>query len=107
MSEADYISQNTEPFHNFFNLNIENSTNNSYCDLCKNGLNILLNTLIQEYKWTYLHAFCTFGCSLKLRKDICHAAVGRYGPIVIENTLKRILNSESICTSMHICEPSF
>ena len=107
MSEADYISQNTEPFHNFFNLNIENSTNNSYCDLCKNGLNILLNTLIQEYKWTYLHAFCTFGCSLKLRKDICHAAVGRYGPIVIENTLKRILNSESICTSMYICKPSF
>ena len=107
MSESDYISQNTEPFHNFFSLNLENSTNNSYCDLCKKGFDILLNTLIQEYKWTYLHAFCTFGCSLKLRKDICHAAVGRYGPIVIENTLKRILNSESICTSMHICKPSF
>ena len=71
MSESDYISQNTEPFHNFFNLNLENSTNNSYCDLCKKGFDIILNTLIQEYKWTYLHAFCTFGCSLKLRKDIC------------------------------------
>ena len=107
MSESDFISQNTEPFHNFFSLNEKEESNNSYCDLCKRGVDILLNTLIQEYKWSYLHAFCTFGCSLKLRKDICHAAVGRYGPIVIESTLKRMLNSENICSSfLHICKPT-
>ena len=106
MSESDFISQNTEPFHNFFNLNEKDEQNNSYCQLCKKGVDIFLNTLIQKYKWSYLHAFCTFGCSLKLRKDICNAAVGRYGPVVIESTLKRIFNSETICSSMYICNPS-
>ena len=106
MSESDYISQYTESYQNFFNLNEKNETNNSYCNLCKKGIDILLDTLIQEYKWSYLHIFCSLVCSIKLRKDICYAAVGRYGPIVIENTLKRLLNSENICTSLYICEPS-
>ena len=54
MSESDYISKNTEPFNNFFNFN-ENPSNNSYCTLCKTGINIILDTIIQEYKWKYLH----------------------------------------------------
>ena len=106
MSESDFISQYTEPFENFFNLNVYNHTNNSYCDLCKNGIDILLNTLIQEYKWGYLHIICTLICNIALRRDICYAAVGRYGPIVIESTLKRLLNSETICSSLYICKPS-
>ena len=106
MSESDYISQYTEPYQNFFNLNEKNDTNNSYCNLCKKGIDILLDTLIQEYKWSYLHIFCSLVCSIKLRKDICYAAVGRYGPIVIESTLKRLLNSENICSLLYICEPS-
>ena len=106
MSESEFISKNTEPFYNFFNLNQKNSTNNSYCDLCKKGVDIILNTIIQEYKWHYLHIFCTLMCNIALRRDICYATVGRYGPIVIENTLKRLLNSESICSSLYICNPS-
>ena len=103
MSEEEFIKTNTEQFNNFFNLEEGKS---SYCDLCKSGSDILLNTIIQEYKWSYLHSFCTFGCSLKLRKDICNAAVGRYGPVVIENTFKRLLNREKICTSLFICKSS-
>ena len=105
MSEEDYINKNTEPFNNFFNLN-ENPSNNSYCTLCQTGINIILDTIIQEYKWKYLHLFCTLVCSVALRRDICYAAVGRYGPIVIENTLKRLLNAETICTFLYICKPS-
>ena len=105
MSESDYISKNTEPFNNFFNLN-ENPSNNSYCTLCQTGINIILDTIIQEYKWKYLHIFCTLVCNIALRRDICYAAVGRYGPIVIENTLKRLLNAETICTFLYICKPS-
>ena len=106
MSESDFISQYTEPFQNFFNLNEKNDTNNSYCNLCKRGIDILLDTLIQEYKWSYLHFLCSLVCNIKLRKDICNAAVARYGPIVIETTFKRLFNSENICTSLYICEPS-
>ena len=105
MTETDFIKKNTEPFNNFFNLDFINN-NNSYCQLIKTGIDILLNTIIQEYRWGYLHTFCSLVCSIELRRDICYAAVGRYGPIVIENTLKRILNSESICTTLHICKPS-
>ena len=98
MSESDYINKYTEPFNNFFNLNEKNYTNNTYCKLCKTGINIILDTIIQEYKWSYLHTFCSLVCSLALRRDICYAAVGRYGPIVIENTLKRLLDAETICS---------
>ena len=106
MSESDYINKYTEPFNNFFNLNEKNYTNNTYCKLCKTGINIILDTIIQEYKWSYLHTFCSLVCSVALRRDICYAAVGRYGPIVIENTLKRLLDAETICSFFYICEPS-
>ena len=103
MSEEDFIKANTEPFDNFFNLEEGKS---SYCDLCHSGSDILLNTIIQEYKWSYLHSFCTYACSFALRKDICYAAVGRYGPVLLENTFKRLLNREKICTSLFICKSS-
>ena len=103
MSEEDFIKANTEPFDNFFNLEEGKS---SYCDLCHSGSDILLNTIIQEYKWSYLHSFCTYVCSFALRKDICYAAVGRYGPVLLENTFKRLLNREKICTSLFICKSS-
>ena len=104
MSEEEFIENNTEPYKNFFNL--EEGNNNSYCELCKSGSDIFLNTIIQEYKWRYLHNFCTFVCSLALRKDICHSAIGRFGPILLENTFKRLLNKEKICTSLFICKPT-
>ena len=103
MSEEEFIKTNTEPYTNFFNIQEGKS---SYCELCKTGSDILLNTIIQEYKWSYLHNFCSFLCSLSLRKDICYAAVGKYGPIVLENTFKRLFNKEKICTSLFICKPS-
>ena len=103
MSEEDFIKANTEPFDNFFNLEEGKS---SYCDLCHSGSDILLNTIIQEYKWSYLHSFCTYVCSFALRKDICYAAVGRYGPVLLENSFKRLLNREKICTSLFICKSS-
>ena len=103
MTEEEFIKYNTEPFTNFFNLEEGNS---SYCDLCKSGSDILLNTIIQEYRWSYLHSFSAFICSFALRKDICYAAVGRYGPVVLENTFKRLFNKEKICTSLFICKPS-
>ena len=103
MSEEEFIRENTEQYTNFFNLE---EGKNSYCELCKSGSDILLNTIIQEYKWSYLHSFSTFACSFALRKDICHAAVGRYGPVVLENTFKRLFNREKICTSLFICKPS-
>ena len=106
MSESDYINKYTEPFNNFFNLNEKNYSNNTYCELCKTGINIILDTIIQEYKWSYLHTFCSLVCSVALRRDICHAAVGRYGPIVIENTLKRLLDAETICSFFYVCKPS-
>ena len=106
MSESDYINKYTEPFNNFFNLNEKNYSNNTYCELCKTGINIILDTIIQEYKWSYLHTFCSLVCSVALRRDICYAAVGRYGPIVIENTLKRLLDAETICSFFYICKPS-
>ena len=103
MSEEEFIKTNTEPYDNFFNLE---EGKNSYCDLCKSGSDILLNTIIQEYKWSYLHNFCSYVCSFFLRKDICYAAVGRYGPVLLENTFKRLFNKEKICTSLFICKPS-
>ena len=103
MTEEEFIKTNTEPFRDFFNLKEGNS---SYCDLCKSGSDILLNTIIQEYKWSYLHYFCSFVCSFFLRKDICYAAVGRYGPVLLESTFKRLFNKEKICTSLFICKPS-
>ena len=103
MSEEDFIKTNTEPFNNFFNLEEGKS---SYCDLCKSGSDILLNTIIQEYRWSYLHNFCSYVCSFALRKDICYAAVGRYGPVLLENTFKRLFNREKICTSLFICKRS-
>ena len=106
MSESEYIEKFTEPFNNFFNLNEKNYSNNTYCELCKTGINIILDSIIQEYKWSYLHTFCSLVCSVALRRDICHAAIGRYGPIVIENTLKRLLDSETICSFFYICKPS-
>ena len=106
MSESDYINKYTEPFNNFFNLNEKNYSNNTYCELCKTGINIILDTIIQEYKWSYLHTFCSLVCSVALRRDICYAAVGRYGPIVIENTLKRLLDAETICSFFYVCKPS-
>lgn len=103
MSEEDFIKANTEPFNNFFNIE---DGKNTYCELCKSGSDIILNTIIQEYKWSYLHSFCAFICSFALRKDICYEAVGRYGPIILENTFKRLFNKEKICTSLFICKPS-
>ena len=103
MSEEDFIKEYTEPYTNFFNLE---EGKNSYCDLCKSGSDILLNTIIQEYKWSYLHKFCSYVCSFALRKDICYAAVGRYGPVLLESTFKRLFNREKICTSLFICKPS-
>ena len=103
MSEEEFIKENTEPYTNFFNLE---EGKNSYCDLCKSGSDILLNTIIQEYKWSYLHSFCSFVCSFFLRKDICYAAVGRYGPVLLENTFKRLFNREKVCTSLFICKTS-
>ena len=103
MSEEDFIKKNAEPYTNFFNLE---DSNNSYCELCQSGSDILLNTIIQEYKWSYLHKFCAFVCSFSLRKDICYAAVGRYGPVLLESTFKRLFNREKICTSLFICNPS-
>ena len=106
MSESDFISEYTEPLDNFFSLNENDYSNNTYCELCKTGINIILDTIIQEYKWGYLHIFCSLVCSVALRRDICYAAVGRYGPIVIENTLKRLLDAETICSFFYICKPS-
>ena len=103
MTEEEFIETNSEPYNNFFNLE---EGKNTYCELCKSGSDIFLNTLIQEYKWGYLHNFSTFACSLFLRKDICHAAVGRYGTILLENTFKRLFNREKICTSFFICKPT-
>ena len=103
MSESDFINNNVEPLDNFFNLEKENNT---YCNLCKSGFDILLNTMIQEYRWGVLHSISTLICSIALRKDICSEAVARYGPSVIENTLKRLFNSESFCSSLYICNPS-
>ena len=105
MSESDFINNNVEPLDNFFNLDKEEE-NNTYCNLCKIGFDILLDTIIQEYRWGILHSLATLICSIELRKDICHEAVARYGPIVIENTLKRLFNSESLCSSLYICNPS-
>ena len=103
MSEEDFVKTYTEPYSNFFNLE-ENK--NSYCDLCKSGSDILLNTILQKYKWGYLHSFTTFMCSFFLRKDICYSAIGKYGPVVLESTFKRLFNKEKICTSLFICKPS-
>ena len=103
MSESDFINNSAERLDNFFNLEKENNT---YCNLCKSGMDILLNTMIQEYRWGILHTLCTMICSIALRKDICSEAVARYGPVVIESTLKRLFNSESFCSSLYICNPS-
>ena len=43
MSEEEFISENTEQYTNFFNLE---EGKNSYCELCKSGSDILLNTRI-------------------------------------------------------------
>ena len=103
MSESDFINNSAERLDNFFNLEKENNT---YCNLCKSGMDILLNTMIKEYRWGILHTLCTMICSIALRKDICSEAVARYGPVVIESTLKRLFNSESFCSSLYICNPS-
>ena len=44
MSEEDFIKTNTEPFNNFFNIE---DGKNTYCELCKSGSDIILNTIIQ------------------------------------------------------------
>ena len=103
MSEEEFIKKNAEPYTNFFNLE---EGKNSYCDLCKSGSDILLNTIIQKYKWSYLHKFSTFVCSFFLRKDICHDAISRYGPVLLESVFKRLFNREKICTSLFICKSS-
>lgn len=103
MTEEEFIKLNTESYTNFFNLEEGNIT---YCTLCKSGSHIFLNTILQEYRWSYLHSFSTFWCSFALRKDICHAAIARYGPVVLENIFKRLFNKEKICTSLFICKPS-
>ena len=103
MSEEDFVKKYTEPYSNFFNLEEKKS---SYCDLCKSGSDILLKTILQKYKWSYLHTFTSFMCSFFLRKDICDSAIDKYGPIVLESTFKRLFNKEKICTSLFICKPS-
>ena len=103
MTEEEFIKKNAETYTNFFNLE---EGKNSYCELCQSGSDILLNTILQTYKWGYLHTFCTFLCSFSLRKDICYSAVGRYGPVLLESIFKRLFNREKICTSLFICKPS-
>ena len=103
MSEEEFIKNNAEPYTNFFNLE---EGNISFCDLCKSGSDILLNYIIQEYKWSYLHKFSTFSCSFFLRKDICYDAISRYGPVLLESIFKRLFNKEKICTSLFLCKAS-
>lgn len=103
MTEDEFIKYNSEEYLNFFDL-VDGKS--SYCDVCKAGIDIIKNSIFQEYTWNFLHNLFTFGCSFALRKDICYEAVGRYGPVVLESIGKRLLNKETICTSLHFCSPS-
>lgn len=101
MSEDEFIKYYTEKNNNFFNLKDNES---KFSDIFKIGIDIIKQTILQEYKWEFAHNICTFACSFFLRKDICYAAIGRYGPILLESLFKRILDSNRICNNIYLCK---
>lgn len=105
-----------EQIFNEFILNTEYSSNTFFpeedlessvmCKTCTVAVNALRNVFLKKYGVQGFYKFCGLICSKFIDDDICKGAIAHYGDIVLDNLIKRGLDSERLCKALKLCNNS-